>query len=446
MMKLGMFLEATGHHVAAWRDPDVDPHSRQSLAHYLDIARLAERGKFDLLFMADTNATFGADDVNSWTRTTAASRLEPITLLGAIAAVTERIGLVATATTTYFEPFLVARFFASLDQISGGRAGWNLVTSLAIAEAYNFGRQTHPHHGDRYARAREFAKVVLGLWDSWEEGAVVADKERGLYLDREKLHFLNHTGKHFSVRGPLTVHRSPQGHPVIVQAGQSDDGRDLAAETAEVTFTVQQDLDAGRAFYADIKRRAAAYGRPPHAIKVLPGVMTVIAPTRAEAANKYERLQALLSPALAIKDLSSYFGLDLSAYPLDGPVPEPSPAIEQKGRVKMMVELARRENLTIRQLYKRVYGQRGHRVAIGTPSEVADGLETWFRGGAADGFNLMPLTFPRGLEDIVDLLIPELQRRGLFRRDYEGKTLRENLALPYPENRWAVARAQKDAG
>jgi N-acetyl-S-(2-succino)cysteine monooxygenase len=446
MMKLGMFLEGTGHHVAAWRDPGVDPHGRQSLQHYLDIARLAECGKFDLLFMADTNATFGADDVESWTRTTAASRLEPITLLGAIAAVTERIGLVATATTTYFEPFHVARFFASLDQISGGRAGWNLVTSLAIAEAYNFGRQTHPHHGDRYARAREFAKVVLGLWDSWEEGAVIADRESGLYLDRDKLHFLNHTGKHFSVRGPLTVHRSPQGHPVIVQAGQSDDGRDLAGETAEVTFTVQQDLDAGRAFYADIKRRAAAYGRPPHAIKVLPGVMTVIGHTRAEAADKYERLQALLSPELAIKDLSSYFGLDLSTYPLDGAVPDPSPAIEQKGRVKMMVELARRENLSIRQLYKRVYGQRGHRVVIGTPAEVADALETWFRGGAADGFNLMPLTFPRGLEDIVELLIPELQRRGLFRTDYEGRTLRENLGLPYPENRWAVDRVQKEVG
>jgi len=446
MMKLGMFLEGTGHHIAAWRDPDVDPHGRQSLQHYLDIARLAEHGKFDLLFMADTNATFGADDIDAWTRTTAASRLEPITLLGAIAAVTQRIGLVATATTTYFEPFHVARFFASLDQISGGRAGWNLVTSLAIAEAYNFGRQSHPHHGDRYARAREFAKVVLGLWDSWEDDAVIADKARGLYLDRKKLHFLNHAGKHFSVRGPLTVHRSPQGHPVIVQAGQSDDGRDLAAETAEVTFTVQQDLDAGRAYYTDIKRRAAAYGRPPHAIKVLPGVMTVIAPTRAEAADKYERLQALLSPELAIKDLSSYFGLDLSTYPPDGPVPDPSPAIEQKGRVKMMVDMARRENLTIRQLYRRVYGQRGHRVVIGTPTEVADALESWFRGGAADGFNLMPLTFPRGLEDIVNLLIPELQRRALFRKDYEGKTLRENLALPYPENRWTMERAHKDAG
>ena len=446
MMKLGCFLEGTGHHVAAWRDPDVDPHGRQSLEQYLESARTAERGKFDLLFMADTNATFGADDVDSWTRTTAASRLEPITLLGAIAAVTERIGLVATATTTYFEPFHVARFFASLDQISGGRAGWNLVTSLAVAEAYNFGRETHPHHGDRYARAREFAHVVLGLWDSFEDGAVIADKASGLYLDRAKLHFLNHKGRHFAVRGPLTVHRSPQGHPVIVQAGQSEDGRDLAAETAEITFTVQQDLEAGRAFYADVKRRAAAYGRPPQAIKVMPGVMTVLGDTRTEAAEKYERLQALLSPELAIKDLSSHFGLDLSVYPLDGPVPDPSPGVEQKGRVKIMVELARRENLTIRQLYKRVYGQRGHRVVIGTPHEVADALETWYRAGAADGFNLMPLTFPRGLDDIVDLLIPELQRRGLFRKEYEGKTLRENLGLAIPENRWAVERAQKNAG
>jgi FMN-dependent oxidoreductase (nitrilotriacetate monooxygenase family) len=446
MMKLGMFLEGTGHHTAAWRDPDVDPHGRVSLSHFLDIARLAERGMFDMLFMADTNATFGPDDVESWTRTTAGTRLEPITLLAAMAAVTEHIGLVATATTTYFEPFHVARFFASLDQISGGRAGWNLVTSLAVAEAYNFGRETHPHHGDRYARAREFAKVVLGLWDSWEDGAVIADKDSGIYFDRDKLHFLNHKGKHFAVRGPLMVQRSPQGHPVIVQAGQSDDGRDLAGETAEVTFTVQQDLDAGRAFYTDIKRRAAAYGRPPNAIKVMPGVMTVLGHSRAEAAEKYERLQALLAPELGIKDLSSHFGVDMSAYPLDGPVPDPHPDVEQKGRVTMMVELARRENLTIRQLYKRVYGQRGHRVVIGTPVEVADALEAWYRGGAADGFNIMPLTMPRGLEDIVEMLIPELQRRKLFRTEYEGKTLRENLGLPIPENRWTVERAQKNAG
>jgi N-acetyl-S-(2-succino)cysteine monooxygenase len=443
MMKLGLFFEGGGHHIAAWRDPDVDPYARQSLAHYVEIARLAERGKFDLLFTADTNATFGPDDVEAWTRTTAASRLEPITLLGALAAVTQNVGLVATATTTYFEPFHVARFFASLDQISGGRAGWNLVTSLAVAEAYNFGREAHASHADRYARAHEFAKVVLGLWDSWEDDAVVADRQSGIYLDPSKLHFLNHKGKHFAVRGPLTVHRSPQGHPVIVQAGQSEDGRELAAETAEVIFTVQQDLSQAREFYTDVKRRAAAYGRPPEAIKVLPGVMTVIGQTRAEAEDKYEKLQELIAPEIGIKTLSAYFGLDLSRYPIDGPVPDPANNNQEVGRVKVMVDLARRENLTIRQLYKRVIGQRAHRVVIGTASDIADAFEEWFKGGAADGFNVLPLTFPRGLEDFVDLVIPELQRRGLFRTAYEGTTLRENLGLPRPINRWTTARAEQ---
>jgi N-acetyl-S-(2-succino)cysteine monooxygenase len=441
MMKLGLFFEGCGHHIAAWRDPEVDAHARQSLAHYVEIAQLAERGKFDFLFTADTNATFGPDDADAWTRTTAASRLEPITLLGALAAVTQRVGLVATATTTYFEPFHVARFFASLDQISGGRAGWNLVTSLAVAEAYNFGREAHASHADRYARAHEFAKVVLGLWDSWEDDAVVADKEHGLYLDRAKLHFLNHKGQHFSVRGPLTVHRSPQGHPVIVQAGQSEDGRELAAETAEVIFTVQQDLEAGRAFYADVKRRAAAYGRSPDSIKIMPGVMTAIGHTRAEAEDKYGRLQALIAPEIGVKQLSAYFGMDLSKFPLDGPVPEPANTNQEVGRVKVMVELARRENLSIRQLYQRVIGQRAHRVVIGTPADIADGLEQWFTAGAADGFNILPLTFPGGLRDFVDLVIPELQRRGLFRADYEGHTLREHLGLPRPVNRWSNAAA-----
>jgi alkanesulfonate monooxygenase len=439
MMKLGLFFEGCGHHIAAWRDPDVDAHARQSLAHYVEIAKLGERGRFDLLFTADTNATFGPDDVDAWSRTTAAARLEPITLLGALAAMTEHIGLVATATTTYFEPFQVARFFASIDQISGGRAGWNLVTSLAVAEAYNFGRDTHASHADRYARAREFAQVVLGLWDSFEDGAVVADKETGLYLDPSKLHFLNHKGRHFAVRGPLMIHPSPQGHPVIVQAGQSEDGRELAAETAEVIFTVQQELAAGRAFYADVKRRAATYGRPPEAIKVMPGVMTVVGESRAEAEDKYERLQALIVPEIGVKQLSAYFGRDLSQYPLDGPVPEPAHTNQEVGRVKVMMDLARRENLTIRQLYKRVIGQRAHRVVIGTPADIADGLEEWFVGQAADGFNIMPLTFPRGLEEFIELVIPELRRRRLFRTEYEGRTLRENLGLPRPHNRWSAA-------
>ena len=316
------------------------------------------------------------------------------------------------------------------------------MTSAAAAEAYNFGRESHAGHADRYARAREFAKVVLGLWDSWEDHAVIADKANGLYLDRDKLHFLNHKGQHFAVRGPLTVHRSPQGRPVIVQAGQSEDGRELAAETAEVIFTVQQDLAAGREFYNDVKRRAAAYGRPPEAIKVMPGVMTVIGQTRAEAEDKYGRLQDLISPEIGIKMLSTYLGVDLSRHSLDGPVPEPTYTNQEVGRVKVMVDLARRENLTIRQLYKRVVGQRAHRVVIGTPGDIADALEQWFTAGAADGFNILPLTFPRGLEELVDFVIPELQRRGLFRSEYEGHTLRENLGLPLPINRWSTAAQQ----
>jgi FMN-dependent oxidoreductase (nitrilotriacetate monooxygenase family) len=435
MMKLGLFFEGVGHHVAAWRDPGVDPHAPQSLPHYIEIARTAERGKFDLLFTADTNATFGPDDVDTWSRTLAASRLEPLTLLGALAAVTERIGLVATATTTYYEPYHVARFFASLDQLSQGRAGWNLVTSLAAAEAYQFSRDAHAAHADRYARAREFVQVVLGLWDSWEEGAVVADKATGLYFDPAKLHLLHHKGEHFSVRGPLTVHRSPQGRPVIVHAGQSEDGRDLAARHAEVIFAVQQEKESARAFYADIKTRAAKYGRDPNRVKIMPGVMTVVGRSRAEAEDKYERLQALIHPAIGVKLLSSFIGMDVSGYPLDGPLPDLPPSNSEHGRQKVILDLARHENLTIRQLYQRVAGQRAHRTVIGTPADIADAFEDWFTGEAADGFNILPLTFPEGLNDLVDFVLPELRRRGLFRSEYEGKTLRENLGLPKPEHR-----------
>ncbi|HVG52573.1 MAG TPA: LLM class flavin-dependent oxidoreductase [Xanthobacteraceae bacterium] len=442
MMKLGLFFEGGGHHIAAWRDPGVDVHARQTFEHFAEIARTAERGKFDLLFTADTYATFGSDDVETWRRTTAASRLEPLTLLGALSVITEKIGLVATMTSTYFEPYHVARFFASLDQISNGRAGWNLVTSLAAAEALNFNRDSHVSHADRYDRAREFARVVLGLWDSWEDGAVIADKESGLFFDRDRLHFLNHKGKHFSVRGPLTVHPSLQGHPVIVQAGQSDDGRDLAAETAEVIFTVQQDLIAAKEFYADIKRRAVAYGRSPDSIKVMPGIMTVIGTTREEAQAKYDSLQNLIHPEVGIRVLSSYFGMDMSQFPLDGPVPEPVHKGAEIGRLKVMVDLAKRENLSIRQLYMRVVGQRAHRTVCGTPNDIADAMESWFTAGACDGFNVLPLTFPNGLNDLVDLVVPELQRRGLFRKEYEGNTLRENLGLPRPVNRYTQQRSQ----
>jgi alkanesulfonate monooxygenase len=446
MMKLGLFIEGGGHHMAAWRHPGVASNGRIRIESFMDAAQTAERAKFDMVFTADTNASFGADDLVYWSHSSAASRLEPMTMLGAVSAVTKHIGLVATMSTTYAEPFSVARFFASLDLISHGRAGWNLVTSLTDAEAKNFGKESHAAHADRYVRAREFAQVVLGLWDTWEDDAMVYDKAAGVYFNPDKMHYLNHKGANFSVRGPLMVQRSAQGHPVIVQAGGSEDGRQLAAETAEVIFTVQQDMKASRAFCDDVKGRAGKLGRPPEAIKVLPGVMPVVGKTRDEAKAKYEELQDLILPEIGVRQLSSYVGIDLTRFPIDGPVPEPKETNGEQARVAMIGEMARRENLTIRQLYKRIIGQRAHRVLTGTASDIADALEEWFVAGACDGYNVLPPTFPRDLNDFCEGVIPELQRRGLFRKEYEGATLRENLGLPYPVNRHATARDQRDAG
>jgi FMN-dependent oxidoreductase (nitrilotriacetate monooxygenase family) len=440
MMKLGLFLQGGGHHIAAWRDPGVAADGPQSLAHYVEVTQKAEAARFDMVFNADTQATFGADDMDVWKHTTGALRLEPLTLIGALAAVTTHIGLVSTATTTYFEPYFIARVFASLDQLSGGRSGWNLVTSSAAAEAYNFNRESHVDHDERYARAAEFAEVVTGLWDSWEEDAILADKESGLYFDPDKLHLLRHKGERFSVRGPLTTMRSPQGRPVIVQAGQSEAGRELAAATAEVIFTVQQDVEEARRFYADINRRAAKLGRPPGAVKIMPGVMPVIGATRAEADAKLERLQDLIHPEMSVKILSAFFGMDISGHPLDGPLPDPPLAANEQGRQRVIRDLARRENLTIREVAKKIAGVRGHRAIAGTPVDIADELEEWFTTGAADGFNIMPATFPAGMDDFIDGVLPELRRRGLFRTEYEGRTLRENLGLPVPENRYTAAR------
>lgn len=437
MMKLGLFVSGPGHHVAAWRDPNVEPDASQSLKHYIEIAQLGERGRFDFLFNADSNSTFGPDDVNVWKRTIASLRLEPLTLMSALAAVTTHIGLVSTATTTYLEPFHVARLFASLDQLSGGRSGWNLVTSSAASEALNFSHAAHAAHADRYARAAEFVKVVTGLWDSWEDDAFVLDKAEGLFFDPAKLHMLNHKGEHFAVRGPLMMRRSPQGRPIVVQAGQSEAGRALAAATAEVIFTVQQELGAAQDFYADIKKRAAALGRKPEEVLIMPGVLAVIGESKRDAEAKFEKLQALIHPELGVATLSDMVGMDLSTYPLDGPLPDVPLSNTQQGRQRVVVDLARRDGLTIRQLYQRVSGARAHRIIFGTAAEIADSLELWYRSDAADGFNVMSLTFPEGLRDFVDHVIPELQRRKLFRTDYEGKTLRENLGLPRPPNAFA---------
>jgi len=437
MIRLGAFLTATGQHVAAWRHPDVLADGGTNLQHYIENVRIAERGKFDMMFLAD-NAGIWQRDLDTEGRSPRAGYFEPITLLSALAATTSHIGLVATMTTTFNEPYNVARKYASLDHLSGGRAGWNLVTSANEAEAWNFGFDAHMLHDERYARAREFAQVVLGLWDSWEDDALLRDKQAGMFFDRAKLHLLNHHGEYFKVRGPLNVPRTPQGRPVLVQAGSSDVGIELAAETAEVVFTAQQVLADARNFYAALKGRMAAYGRAAETLKILPGLSPVIGRTRAEAQAKYDQLQELIHPVIGLGMLSSLAGIDLSRLDVDGPLPDDLPETNAgRGRQKLLIDTARHGNLTVRQLYMQFAGARGHQIVIGTATDVVDRMEEWFGEYAADGFNIMPQTLPGGLVDFVEFVVPELQRRGLFRSDYEGRTLRENLGVPWPVSRHA---------
>ena len=434
-MKLGAFLMATGHHVAAWRHPDVPADAGLDFKHYRHLARVAEAAKFDALFVADSVAAATGDIASRMARS---DHFEPLTLLSALSAVTEHIGLIATATTTYNEPYHVARKFASLDHLSGGRAGWNLVTSDAAAEAQNFGRAEHVGHAERYSRAREFHQVVTGLWDSWADDAFTRDKASGEYYDPARLHVLDHQGEHFRVKGPLNVARSPQGQPVVVQAGSSEVGRDLAAQTAEVVFTAQTSLASAQVFYADLKGRLSAYGRAVDSLKIMPGVFIVVAETEALAKAKFESFQELVEPRVGVALLGRMLGnFDLSGYPLDGPLPElPLTDSGQRSRQKLLTELADQENLTLAQLGQRIAGGRGHYSLIGTPEQIADELQRWFEQGAADGFNVLVPHLPGGLEDVAQLLVPELQRRRLFRTEYEGTTLRDNLGLQRPAYRF----------
>jgi FMN-dependent oxidoreductase (nitrilotriacetate monooxygenase family) len=429
-IKLGAFLIGNGHHVAAWRHPDADL-AGNPFELYRRSAEIAERALFDTIFFADSLAV---DEGHLSHGAARLDGLEPLTLLGALAASTRHIGLIATATTTYNEPFHVARKFASLDRISNGRAGWNLVTSDNAAEAGNFGRDEHVAHADRYARAREFYDVVTGLWATWEEGAILADKAGGRYFDPSRVHRLDHRGAHFRVKGPLNVAPSPQGRPIVVQAGSSEAGKTLAAQTADVAFTAQPTLAAAQAFYADLKGRLAQYGREPDELKIMPGVFVVVGETESEAQDKFQQLQDLVDPRAGVALLGRMIGnFDLSGYPIDGPLPElPVTDSGQRSRQQLFVDLARRENLTIRQLYLRIAGGRGHFTLIGTAKQIADELQSWFEQGAADGFNVMPPLLPGGLEDFAKYVVPELQRRGLFRTQYEGTTLRDRLGLPRP--------------
>lgn len=441
--RLGAFIQATGHHVAAWRHPDAQIDAGFNIEHYQAIAQTAERGLFDAVFLADSPGVWGGTPESQF-RNGKAVHFEPVTLFASLSAVTKHIGFIATASTTYEEPYTLARKFASLDHLSHGRAGWNVVTTGNENAAANFGLEHHPDHSLRYERAEEFVEVVKGLWDSWEDDAFVRDRESGIYFDPEKLHVLNHKGKYFSVKGPLNVGRPIQGYPVIVQAGASEAGRDLAARTAEVIFTANQTLEDAQAFYADIKGRLANYGRSPDDLKIMPGAFPIIGRTEAEAQEKYEFLQSLIHPDVAWDILRQYYkGIDLSNYSLDDLAPElPSDTNTNKSRLKLVKDLATRGRLTLRQLYLSLATARGHRTILGTPESIADQLEVWFNSGAADGFNIMPPILPTGLEDFVNLVVPILQQRGLFRTAYEGNTLRGNLGLRRPANRFTAQREQ----
>jgi FMN-dependent oxidoreductase (nitrilotriacetate monooxygenase family) len=438
-LNLNAFLMSTGHHEASWRLPESDPHAAGDVRHYQELARIAERGRLDSVFFADSPSLFSSPARRP------PETLEPTILLAAMAAVTERIGLVATASTTYETPYNLARRFASLDAISSGRAGWNVVTTAALDAGANFGFDTAPTHAERYDRADEFLEVVLGLWNGWDDDAVVADKETGVHTDPDKIHPLDHRGKHFSVRGPLTVGRSPQGHPVVVQAGSSGPGIALAAKYAEAVFTAQRTLEEGQAFYRELKTATAAAGRNPEHVKILPGIVPIIGGTEEEALAKERRLDELLVHEHALRQLADDIGIPADRIDLDGPLPEDiRPASEIQGnrtRYELTVEFARRDHLTVRQILSRLGGGRGHRTFAGTPEQVADTIEEWFTHGAADGFNVMPAALPSGLVDFVEQVVPILQERGLFRRDYSGPTLRDHYGLPVPA-RSAAALAQ----
>jgi FMN-dependent oxidoreductase (nitrilotriacetate monooxygenase family) len=434
-LRLGAFMRPVGIHTAWWRYPGAYPDANFNLKHLIRFAQTLERGRFDAFFMADHLGVLNMP-MAALKRSATVTSFDPLTLLPALAMFTEHLGLIATASTTFEPPYLIARRFASLDHISGGRAAWNLVTTSNPDSALNFGLTEHMEHGERYRRAREFFDVVTGLWDSWAEDAFIRDVENGIYFDPARLHVLDHEGEFLSVRGPLNIARPIQGWPVIVQAGASEAGRQLAAETAEMIFSPGGGGLAGaREYYADVKGRAAQLGRNPEHIKILPGCLVVVGETIEEAQKKRALLDSLVHPDSGIASLSIALGHDASQFDLDGPLPEIPESNASKSGRERVIDRARRDNLTVRQLAQ-IAGSYGGLAMVGTPAMIADQMEEWLFSGACDGFNIMFPHVPGGLDDFVDRVVPELQRRDLFRREYEGRTLRENLGLPRPENRF----------
>ncbi len=433
-LRLGAFMRPASIHTGAWRYPGAWPDMNFNFAHIKQSIQTLEQAKFDAFFMADHMAVLNMP-MDALKRSHTATSFEPFTLLSALSQATSNIGLVATGSTTFDAPYHIARRFASLDHISGGRAGWNIVTTSNPDAALNFGMDEHMEHGERYHRAREFYDVVTGLWDSWADDAFIRDVENGIYFEPEKMHVLNHKGEHLSVRGPLNIARPVQGWPVIVQAGASDAGRRLAAETAEAVFTAQSSIEVGRQFYADVKGRMDKLGRAREHMKILPACFVVVGDTVEEARAKRAKLDSLVNYANSIASLSIALGHDASKFDPDGPLPEIPESNASKSGRQRAIDLAKRDNLTVRQLAQRLGGYSGLAM-VGTPKTIADEMEEWIETEASDGFTIMFPYLPGGLDDFCRLVVPELQRRGLFRREYEGKTLRENLGLPRPKNRF----------
>lgn len=421
-LHLNAFLMASGHHSAAWRMPESDPLADWDVAHWMRLAQIAERGKLDSVFVADwpslniPSIEFGPD-----------GQLDAVVILSAVAAVTERIGLIASATTTFDSPYNVARRFASFDHVSRGRAGWNIVTSPDLNTAALFGLEDRPLHADRYKRATEFVEVVLKLWSGWDEDAVLGDKESGQYADLSRIHEVNHRGAYYNVRGSLNVARSPQGRPLLVQAGSSEDGKDFAARYAEAVYTAQQTPSSGKAFYADLKGRAVRAGRDPDTISILPGLMPILGSTEAEAKERAEQLDGYIVPDAGLGRLEHVLEVPTEGFELDQELPaEVTAATAKEGsssRAELVVDMARKEHLTVRQLISRL-SARGHLTAVGTPEQIADLIQTWYEERASDGFNVLPPVVPSSLEEFVDQVVPILQRRGLFRTEYPAGDLR----------------------
>ena len=441
-LRLGFLMNSSGVHPAAWMHPDAPPHCGTDIEYYTAMARTAERAKFDMLFRADTPAA-RTRDLEAWSRYPLFMNvLEPMTLLAALAGATERIGLGATTSTSFTEPYNIARQFASLDRMSGGRAGWNVVTSANEYVAMNFGMDELPPHAERYGRARESVKLVQALWDTWEDDAFVRDRASGLFFDPAKQHKVVHQGQHFTLDGALNIERSVQGQPVIIQAGQSETGRTLAAETAEVVFASANTLERAQRFYADVKGRMAAFGRDPDDMKVMPGLSVVLGESAQEAEDKFQAMQALTHIRVSLRFLAGDLETELDDLPLDEPIPEsriPKTSNLHQEFFARIVETIRRDKPTLRELATSY--SRGRNTFRGTAVQVVDMMQEWYEGGGADGFMMSFQVLPTGLDDFCRLVVPEMQRRGVFRTEYEGRTLREHLGLRRPPNRHVLAQA-----